>query len=205
MINNVNLKSSSLYVFCTFFYNKVVFLTKVNRSPTSGQLRLLIQGCLLEIQDLNSVLNSGNTKIWENFQDKACHGVCGPSEVKVTKSYLTLCNPIDYTVHGILQARILEWVAYPLPENLPNPGIEPGSPALWVILYQLSYQGSLMDPSPFLQKQKLSSSFLSRTRCITFHTHLSLFNYNPLYNSISFITFFLPMLKEFCTHTYSRL
>jgi len=29
------------------------------------------------------------------------------------KSCLTLCNPVDYTVHGILQARILEWVAYP--------------------------------------------------------------------------------------------
>ena len=25
----------------------------------------------------------------------------------------TLCNPTDYTVHGILQARILEWVAFP--------------------------------------------------------------------------------------------
>ena len=37
---------------------------------------------------------------------------------------------MDYTVHGILQARILEWVAYPSPVDLPNPGIEPGSPAL---------------------------------------------------------------------------
>ena len=26
---------------------------------------------------------------------------------------LTLCDPMDYTVHGILQARILEWVAFP--------------------------------------------------------------------------------------------
>ena len=26
---------------------------------------------------------------------------------------LTLCDLTDYTVHGILQARILEWVAYP--------------------------------------------------------------------------------------------
>ena len=34
-------------------------------------------------------------------------------EVKVAQSCLTLCNPIDYTVHGILQARILEWVAIP--------------------------------------------------------------------------------------------
>ena len=87
----------------------------------------------------------------------------------------TLCDPMDYTVHGILQARILEWVAFPffpfpsffvcsvlsdslqppwtvahqallsmgffgqehwsglpfpLPGDLPDPGIEPRSPAL---------------------------------------------------------------------------
>ena len=34
-------------------------------------------------------------------------------KVKVTQSCLTLCDPMDYTVHGILQARILEWVAIP--------------------------------------------------------------------------------------------
>ena len=34
-------------------------------------------------------------------------------KVKVTQSCLTLCNPMDYKVHGILQARILEWVAIP--------------------------------------------------------------------------------------------
>ena len=34
-------------------------------------------------------------------------------KVKVTQSCLTLCDPMDYTVHGILQARILEWVAMP--------------------------------------------------------------------------------------------
>ena len=33
--------------------------------------------------------------------------------VKFTQSCLALCNPIDYTVHEILQARILEWVAIP--------------------------------------------------------------------------------------------
>ena len=33
--------------------------------------------------------------------------------MKVTQSYVTLCNPVDYTVYGILQARILEWVAFP--------------------------------------------------------------------------------------------
>ena len=34
-------------------------------------------------------------------------------KVKVVQSCLTLCDPMDYTVHGILQARILEWVAIP--------------------------------------------------------------------------------------------
>ena len=34
-------------------------------------------------------------------------------KVKVAQSCPTLCDPIDYTVHGILQARILEWVAFP--------------------------------------------------------------------------------------------
>ena len=33
-------------------------------------------------------------------------------KVKVAQSCLTLCDPMDYTVHEILQARILEWVAY---------------------------------------------------------------------------------------------
>ena len=35
-------------------------------------------------------------------------------KVTVTQSCPTLCNPRDYIVHGILQARILEWVAFPL-------------------------------------------------------------------------------------------
>jgi len=39
---------------------------------------------------------------------------------------------MDYTVHGILQARILEWVAIPSPGYLPNPEMEPRSPALQV-------------------------------------------------------------------------
>ena len=34
-------------------------------------------------------------------------------KVKVIHSHPTLYNPMDYTVHGIFQARILEWVAFP--------------------------------------------------------------------------------------------
>ena len=41
-----------------------------------------------------------------------------------------LCNPMDCTVHEILQARILEWVAFRFSRDLPNWGIEPRSPTL---------------------------------------------------------------------------
>ena len=43
------------------------------------------------------------------------------SEVKVAQSCLTLCNPMDYTVHGILQARILEWVVLPFSRGSSQP------------------------------------------------------------------------------------
>ena len=54
----------------------------------------------------------------------------GSALVKVAQSSPTLCDPMDYTVHGVLQARILEWVAFPFSRDLPELGIEPGSPAL---------------------------------------------------------------------------
>ena len=42
-------------------------------------------------------------------------------EVKVAQSCLTLCDPIDYTIHGILEARILEWVAFPFSRGSSQP------------------------------------------------------------------------------------
>ena len=42
-------------------------------------------------------------------------------KVKVTQLCPTLCDPVDYTVHGILQARILEWVAYPFSRRSSQP------------------------------------------------------------------------------------
>ena len=51
-------------------------------------------------------------------------------KVKVAQLCPTLCDPVDYIVRGILQVRILEWVAFPFSGDLPDPGIELGSPAL---------------------------------------------------------------------------
>ena len=52
---------------------------------------------------------------------------------KVARSCPTLCDPLDYTVHGLLQARILEWFAMPFCSDFPDLGIEPGSPGLHVV------------------------------------------------------------------------
>ena len=52
--------------------------------------------------------------------------------VLVTQSCTTLCNAMDYSVHKILKARILEWIAISSLEDLPNSGIKLGSPALQV-------------------------------------------------------------------------
>ena len=53
-----------------------------------------------------------------------------------------LYSPPGSSVHGILQARILEWVAFPTSGDLPDPGIEPNLPASRAFLYHLSHQRS---------------------------------------------------------------
>ena len=64
------------------------------------------------------------------------------SEVKVFQSCLTLCDLMDYTVHGILQARILECSLSLLQGILPTHGSNPGLLHCRRILYQLSHKGS---------------------------------------------------------------
>ena len=45
--------------------------------------------------------------------------------VKVAQLCMTLCDPIDYRVHGILQARILEWVAFSFSRGSSQPRNQP--------------------------------------------------------------------------------
>ena len=64
-----------------------------------------------------------------HFADKGLYGqdhtvvMCGCEKVKVKVTQLgaTLCDLMDYTVHGILQARILEWVAIPYSRRSSQP------------------------------------------------------------------------------------
>ena len=65
----------------------------------------------------------------------------------VAQSCLTLFNPLDYSppgssVHGISEARILEWVNIPFSRDLPIPEIKPVLQHSRWILYRLNYQGS---------------------------------------------------------------
>ena len=68
-------------------------------------------------------------------------------EVLVTQSCPTLCDPMDCSlsgssVHGILQARILEWVPIPFSRGFfPTQGSNPGLPHCRQILYYFSHQG----------------------------------------------------------------
>ena len=65
-------------------------------------------------------------------------------KAKVASSCPALCNPKDYTVHGILQARILELVAFPFSRgSSPTQRLNPGLLHRLQIVYQLSYNRSL--------------------------------------------------------------
>ena len=68
---------------------------------------------------------------------------------RVLKSCPTLCDPMHYSlsgssVHGIFQAKILEWVAIPSLGDLPNPGIELASLALQAYSLRLFWSKYLL-------------------------------------------------------------
>ena len=56
----------------------------------------------------------------------------GSHFVKVTQSCLTLCDPMNYTVHEFSRPEYWSGQLFPSPGDLPNPGIKPRSPALQV-------------------------------------------------------------------------
>ena len=75
-----------------------------------------------------------------------------------------------WTIHGILQARILEWVAFlPSPGDHPNQGIEPRSPALQVDSLSAEPQGKPKNTgvgSLSLLQRIFPSQELNRGLCI---------------------------------------
>ena len=88
-------------------------------------------GLFLMVQWLGlCALNAGGTGLIPGNKSKILHALQRGQNKYINKwkwkSQPTLYDPVDHRVHGILQARILEWV-FPSPGDLPNPGIKPRS------------------------------------------------------------------------------
>ena len=68
--------------------------------------------CWLDTEALDSVI-SGLDHANKDLlcEPQASYLIFLKEKVKVTQSCPTLCDPMDYRVHGILQAKILEWVS----------------------------------------------------------------------------------------------
>ena len=108
----------------------------------------------VELGDMTQIMQLANKECWNSNQ--------GPfaSEVRVwgvfaAQSCLTLRNPMDCSlpgssVHGVLQARIPEWVAILLQGVFLTQGWSPGLLHCKWILYHLSHKGSPCTFNQFL-------------------------------------------------------
>ena len=91
------------------------------------------------------------------------------------------CSPPGSSVHGTLQARILQWVAIPFSRVSSHPGTEPGSPTLQADYLQSEPPGKYLKPIRVLQlldprelgfqgrdKDEKDSSLLTSSKSVSF-------------------------------------
>ena len=103
---------------------------------------------------------------------------------EVAQSCLTLCDPMNFSlpgspIHGIFQARILEWVAFSFSRGSSLPRDQSWSPALQAD-YALSYQGSLINAKYYYnlgnQPRKEKTTFI--TICFEIYNWITPFSKN---------------------------
>ena len=82
---------------------------------------ILFCAYLLTYYHLMSPLCAGRVQSLESQGERQFSDQTTIVKVKVAQLHLTLSDPMDYTVHGILQARILEWVAIPFSRGSSQP------------------------------------------------------------------------------------
>ena len=130
-------RSGELYwnvLLCTFFF--LLSGMKSIQYPWPHSPFPLLKAELLLIGCCTLLWLKSYLSIYKNIYVCVCVCVCVCAcACLVTQSCLTFCDPRDCSlpgssVHGILQAKILKWVPWPPPGDLPNLGIEPGPPAL---------------------------------------------------------------------------
>ena len=111
-----------------------------------------------------SELHTEEEEVWfEQSLAYHCFNFLGhhESESEVAQSCLTLCDPMDCSlpsssVHGILQARILEWVAISFSRGSLTQGSNLGLPHCRQILYHLSHQGIIIMYYKISNTQKIA-------------------------------------------------
>ena len=92
---------------------------------------LCLVSCIMSL-----VIAVRSLSLIQNFSwDSNNRLVKAKSESEVAQSCVTLCDPVDCSppgssIHGILQAGMLDGSPFPSPGDLPDPGIEPRSPVL---------------------------------------------------------------------------
>ena len=81
------------------------------------------------------------------------------SESEITQSCPTLCNPMECglpgsSVHGILQTRVMKWVPFPSPGDLPTQGLNLGLSHCGQMFYHLTQQWNLGKAKSWLWKDQ---------------------------------------------------
>ena len=145
-------KSLKIYIFLSFIFRKKVFNSASKKKSHIGlsksgdwhrdSFREWFRTSLQAHKDSRVVQKKLNESVasssawfhdglWSIMAPENCpaRGDCILVCVQSLQSCLTLCNPLDYSppsssVHGILQARILEWVAMPSSRESSQPGVQ---------------------------------------------------------------------------------
>ena len=157
-----NWKLWFIFIFSRHYFLLIIILGDLNNFQYANLLAtecLFIQGSLA-LCSLNHSLHGCELWWFQNFRFKCSisydhHLLFSPdasfvkSEIQVAQSCPTLCHPMDCSppcssVHGIIQARILEWTAISFSRIFPSQVLISGLLHCRQTLYCLNHQGILL-------------------------------------------------------------
>ena len=171
------------------------------RYLTMSSPAALFSFCLQSFPAFNNAFNIS--------QGNVCVFVCVYMYISllllVARSCPTLLQPVDCippgsSVHGISQARILEWVAFPSPGDLPDPGTEPESSSLQADSLPLSHWGCPMYTCIYIHTCIFTYRYVYKYICMNkWVTLLYTWNYHNTKSTV--LQFFSKPLLRCCGHT----